>query len=219
MKVKVKVTQSCLTLCDPMDYYTVHGILQARILEWVAISFSRGSSQPWGQIQVPRITGRFFTSWATRKAQENEDACQIQIWRKGWPHLEGPSSLLRVVNMYVCVICTLQDLSFPSHHIWWGPREHSYRKLWNIIATVHFIHLIFALMTSVAASSPIPAPTSFLKPQLSCLLSFIFKEYLLTIWYIPGAQVGSCRSPGRLCVKRKAPLKMKTPPLRWSILN
>ena len=44
LKVKVKVAQSCLTLCDPMDY-TVHGILQARILEWVAFPFSRGSSQ------------------------------------------------------------------------------------------------------------------------------------------------------------------------------
>ena len=44
-KVKVKVAQSCLTLCDPVDY-TVHGILQARILEWVAVPFSRGSSQP-----------------------------------------------------------------------------------------------------------------------------------------------------------------------------
>ena len=44
-KVKVKVTQSCLTLCEPMDY-TVHGILQARILEWVAFPFSRGSFQP-----------------------------------------------------------------------------------------------------------------------------------------------------------------------------
>ena len=43
--VKVKVTQSCLTLRDAMDY-TVHGILQARILEWVAVPFSRGSSQP-----------------------------------------------------------------------------------------------------------------------------------------------------------------------------
>ena len=43
--MKVKVAQSCLTLCDPMDY-TVHGILQVRILEWVAIPFSRGSSQP-----------------------------------------------------------------------------------------------------------------------------------------------------------------------------
>ena len=43
-KVKMKVAKSCLTLCDPMDY-TVHEILQARILEWVAFSFSRGSSQ------------------------------------------------------------------------------------------------------------------------------------------------------------------------------
>ena len=42
---KVKVAQSCLTLCEPMGY-TVHGILQARILEWVAFPFSRGSSQP-----------------------------------------------------------------------------------------------------------------------------------------------------------------------------
>ena len=41
--VKVKVTQSCLTLCDPMDYI-VHGILQARILEWVVVPFSRGSN-------------------------------------------------------------------------------------------------------------------------------------------------------------------------------
>ena len=45
LKVKVKVTQLCLTLWDPMDY-TVHRILQARILEWVAFPFSRGSSQP-----------------------------------------------------------------------------------------------------------------------------------------------------------------------------
>ena len=43
--MKVKVTQSCLTLCDLMDY-TVCGILQARLLEWVAFPFSRGSSQP-----------------------------------------------------------------------------------------------------------------------------------------------------------------------------
>ena len=53
-----------------MDY-TVHGILQARILEWVAFPFSRGSSQPRDQIQVSHIAGRFFTSWATREAQEN----------------------------------------------------------------------------------------------------------------------------------------------------
>ena len=62
---EVKVAQSCLTLFDPMDY-TVHGMLQARILEWVAFPFSRGSSQPRDQTQVSRIAGEFFTSWATK---------------------------------------------------------------------------------------------------------------------------------------------------------
>ena len=54
MKVKVKVTQSCLTLCDPVDY-AVHGILQARILEWVAFPFSRGSSQPRIEPRSPAL--------------------------------------------------------------------------------------------------------------------------------------------------------------------
>ena len=62
----MKVTQSCPTLCDPMDY-TVHGILQARILEWLAFPFSRGSSQPRDQTQVSCIAGRFFTSWPQGK--------------------------------------------------------------------------------------------------------------------------------------------------------
>ena len=70
-KVKV-VTPSCLTLCDPMDCRppssSVHGILQARILEWVAIAFFKGSSQPKDQTWVSYIAGRFFTVWATREA-------------------------------------------------------------------------------------------------------------------------------------------------------
>ena len=59
--VFVKVTQSCPTLCDPMQY-RVHGILQARILEWVATLFSKESSQPRDQTQVSHIAVRFFTS-------------------------------------------------------------------------------------------------------------------------------------------------------------
>jgi len=54
-------SQSCPTLCDPMDY-TVHGILQARILEWVAFPFSRGSSQSRDRTQVSCIAAGFFTS-------------------------------------------------------------------------------------------------------------------------------------------------------------
>ena len=59
--LKVKVTQSFMALCNPMDY-TVYGILQARILEWVAIPLSRGSAQPKDQTQVSCIGGGFFTS-------------------------------------------------------------------------------------------------------------------------------------------------------------
>ena len=59
------VTQLCPTLCDPTDCSppgsSVHGILQARLLEWVAVPFSRGSSRPRDRTQVSRIAGRFFT--------------------------------------------------------------------------------------------------------------------------------------------------------------
>ena len=68
--------QSCLTLCNPMNCSppgsSVHGILQARILEWVAISFSRGSSQPrvrHTSLAFPALAGRFFTTVSPRKPQ------------------------------------------------------------------------------------------------------------------------------------------------------
>ena len=67
----LEVAQSCPTLCDPMDCSlpgsSVHGIFQARVLEWVAISFSRGSSQPRDQTWVFHIVGRCFTVWITRE--------------------------------------------------------------------------------------------------------------------------------------------------------
>ena len=69
--MKVLVTQLCLTLCYPMDYSlpgsSVHGFLQARILEWVAIPLSR-SSLPRDQTQVSHVADRLFTVWATREA-------------------------------------------------------------------------------------------------------------------------------------------------------
>ena len=71
--VKVLVAQSCPTLCDPMDCSppgsSVYGILQARILEWVAFPFSRGSSQPRDRAWVSGIAGGFLTIWATGKLQ------------------------------------------------------------------------------------------------------------------------------------------------------
>ena len=71
-EVKVLVTPSCPSLCCPMDYSppgsSVHRILQARLLEWVAIPFSRGSSWLRNWTQVSCIAGRFFTVWATGEA-------------------------------------------------------------------------------------------------------------------------------------------------------
>ena len=70
----VKHAQLCLTLCDPtgcsLPGSSVHGILQARILEWVAMPSSRGSSPPWDQTWVSHVASRFFILWATREAQE-----------------------------------------------------------------------------------------------------------------------------------------------------
>ena len=69
--VNVLVTQSCLTLCDPYEPSRLlcPGIPQAKILEWVAIPFSRGSCRPRNLTQVSCIVGGFFTVWATREAQ------------------------------------------------------------------------------------------------------------------------------------------------------
>ena len=70
-KSESELPQSCLTLCNPMDCSlrgsSVHGNFQARVLEWVAISFSRGSSWPRDWTQVSRIAGTRFTIWATRE--------------------------------------------------------------------------------------------------------------------------------------------------------
>ena len=77
--MKLKVAQLCPTLFDPMDY-TAHGILQAKLLEWVAFPFSRGSSQPKDQTQVSRIAGRFFTIGATREAPSTKWPAANVAW-------------------------------------------------------------------------------------------------------------------------------------------
>ena len=73
VKSESEVAQSCLTLCDPMYHslpgFSIHGIFQATVPEWVAISFSRESSVPRDRTQVSRIAGRCFTLWATRRGE------------------------------------------------------------------------------------------------------------------------------------------------------
>ena len=86
--VCVLAAQLCPTLCNPMDCSPpgspVHGILQARIMEWVAISFSRGSSRPRDRIRISCITGGCFTILATREAwSESHSVMSDSLWPHG----------------------------------------------------------------------------------------------------------------------------------------
>ena len=91
-----------LTLCDPIDCSlpgsSVHGIFQARILEWVAISSSRASSPPRDQTWVFCIAGRFFTNWATREAHVNFMKCRRQ--HLTLKHFKNYGAMLCIVQLY-----------------------------------------------------------------------------------------------------------------------
>ena len=103
VKVKVLVAQLCLTLCDSMDWSppdsSVHGILQARILEWVVITFSKGSSWPRDQSRISCIAGSFTTIWDTREAQ-----CILGHSQSPNPLYFSPSPIgVHTFVLYVCV--------------------------------------------------------------------------------------------------------------------
>ena len=97
-----EVAQSCLTLFDPMDWSlpgsSVHGIFQARVLEWVAMPSCRGSSWLRDRIQISHIAGGCFTIWATREAHEDvintvkkkkkrfaQRKCSSVFYKQFWP--------------------------------------------------------------------------------------------------------------------------------------
>ena len=104
--LKVKVTHLCPPLCNPMDY-TVHGILQARILEWVAYPFSSRSSRPRNRTGVSSIPGGFFTNWAILgKPTEFCMVLYILFW---WPCTPYHSQL--VFCKHFCVRRCIPDVS------------------------------------------------------------------------------------------------------------
>ena len=120
------VAKLCPTLCHPMNCSTpgssVHGILQARILEWVAVPFSKGSSQPRNWTGVSCIASRFFTNWAIREAQVGQVSPgwsgQVAILLIRYHRLGGlinRNLFLTVLKVGKCKIEVLID-SFPQ----WG---------------------------------------------------------------------------------------------------
>ena len=100
----------CLTLCDPMDY-TVHRILQAKILEWVAFPFSSGSSQPRDQIQVSYIAGEFLTSWVTREALYTGVGI-LPLLQQIFPTQELNQGLLNCRQILYQLSCQGRQISF-----------------------------------------------------------------------------------------------------------
>ena len=107
--------------CDPMDCNlpgsSVHGVLQARILEWVAIPFSRGSSQPRDQTWVSCIAGRSFTIWATREALSVKLILFLPSFLKTkWPYNVFYPTTLLITSMLSFHYCLIQ-LVFISIYI------------------------------------------------------------------------------------------------------
>ena len=128
-----EVTQLCPILCDPMDCSppgsSVHRIFQARILEWVSISFSRGSSWPGDQTWVSHIVGRCFTIWATREALFCNTPCLVFSLFLSLPINSSSTIRLRAkASTHKCIISPLESLSHktgnrkageqkPLHHL------------------------------------------------------------------------------------------------------
>ena len=113
-----EVAQSCPTLCNPMDcslpVFSVHGIFQPRILEWVAISFSRESPRPRDRTQVSCIVGRCFTLWATR-----EVPLKLHWWPIS-PHSDNHHVCDFSPPLCVSPLCFLlqQKISFLLWKVW-----------------------------------------------------------------------------------------------------
>ena len=108
-RCRSEVAQSCPTLCDPMDCSlpcsSIQGIFQARVLEWIAISFSRGPSQPRNWTWVSCIVGRCFTIWATREVLHHR--CRVLYCNCLFNHLT--SSL--ECKIHVVIIFLLHFIS------------------------------------------------------------------------------------------------------------
>ena len=122
MKVKVWLLSCVRLFVDPMDCsllgFSVHGIFQARVLEWVAISFSRGSSWPRDWTQVFCIAGRRFNLWATREASHQVVGIKTIV-----TEVDGFWKFYHLSNIY-CLYMYLslaRDHSYFHVDIFWGP--------------------------------------------------------------------------------------------------
>ena len=114
--------KSCTTFFDPIDCNlpgtSVHGIFQARVLEWIAISFSRGSSQSRDWTQVSCIAGRHFTVWAIREAHTCIASLTINIPHQNGTFVTFAESTLRHHNHLKFIVnITIHSWCFPFYSL------------------------------------------------------------------------------------------------------
>ena len=154
--VKSEVAQSCLILCNPIDCSlsgsSVHGIFQAKVLEWVAISFSRGSSWPRDRTQVSHIVDRCFTIWATREVPTHNSGVSLKTWKIPCRHFHFPGAHLEVLKKITnsfprwfhdfVLLPTSMRVSAASHfHQWWEVFDllnFIYSNVWETVSHCSF---------------------------------------------------------------------------------
>ena len=131
-----KSLQSCLALCDPMDCRppgsSVQGILQARILEWVALPSSRGSSRPRGRSWVSCTANRFFTIWATRETLMSWSYSPSPQSAFSWGHIRSISDTLKQTVGVFLPYLQMPTCPFHSLQGWRGFMESGIR--WTFLA-------------------------------------------------------------------------------------
>ena len=158
--MKSKVAQSCPTLCSPTDYslpcFSVHGIFQARVLEWVAISFSRGSSRPRDRTRVFRIAGRRFTIWATKEAFKYDVNCRFVIdtlyqakemffcCLLGWGFYQN--WMLDFAEYFSVPIEMIVRFSVFSFLAWWITFNSLSLKSWTSFETHDWLYLVWYIV-------------------------------------------------------------------------
>ena len=194
------VAQSCLTLCNPMDCsppgFSVHGILQARILEWVAMPFSEGSSQPRNRTQVSCIAGRFFTIWATKEAQDRLHLSAVNR-TLNWKSLKQEKCIISqniwsihcIISPchHVSVYSALTPLESWSFFSWLQDASHPY----TIMAIGRKKKHPYLEPYSQAKQGPSPNFSSCLTGQ-NCITSLSLPRRMALLWL---AQTGQDQPP------------------------
>ena len=162
--------------CDPMDCSlpgsSVHGILLARTLEWVAISFSRGSFRPRNKTQVSCTAGRFFTDWAMREALSiPATTIAVQATSPAW-------ITIKASNCYPCLLSL-------------NPLVHSLHSTFQIFLKLKLIRLLLCLKAQLFLTTlriKFKSPRGLRKhvlPILTCLCHFLFSLLIPTLYPLP----------------------------------